>query len=187
MITLWKSDKLNACGIGMAETSSEPTSQGPGFVTKRTSPGYVGNYIYEPRTGSWNHHKKQKATKMPKQHPNRNHQIVAPLDIPREEETTQGQSSESGYDTNTDPLTPRRIKCNDDATSSSSSSSDSLLSTGKDNMENTENIKATSSSEPMQAAGGENSPLHKVLRDLSRCDVSLQRHKNAFQQVSTFE
>ena len=169
-------------------------AQVTGYPTRRMSPGYVGNYIYEPSTGGWyNHHRRQRPAKTPRHHQNKNNKNIAPPERPREDEPVHGQSSESGYDTNGDPQTPRKTKGSVAAPSNKSTRSDGSPARIRDGGRQSDGSRQSDDAQPNSSITSkkdttsgsvENTALNKLLRDLNRCDVSIQRYRTSLQQVS---
>ena len=173
------------CDLVLIADMADTGREGPatGIQSKRSSSSYVGNYIYEPRgTGAWyGYHKRQKTTTRSAKHAHaRNNKSRNPSGNSNEDSAL-AQSSESGYDTNGDASTPRKTR-------------ESELGEGFDQKFPASNLQAgggggevkDGSSDGKSDSKETSTGMQKVLRDLNRCDVSLQKYRNSLQQVSFF-
>lgn len=96
-------------------------------VTRRTAPGFVGNYIHDPSTVSW-YHKKQRPSKQARQ----KHRAAAKNSTVHDERQSSRPHSESGYETvgeqqNTSKNKPLREKVDDQETSLSAAASSNTV------------------------------------------------------------
>ena len=135
----------------------QPTPYKAWGVARRAAPGFVGNYIHDPNVTGWYHYKKQRPSKRARQRIQ--HKMEKKAAFQQEERHAHRLTSESGYDTtgDTQPST------NKDETD--------WIKTGTKKLDN--NLSNSL----------ENSSLNKLLKDLHRCDVSINRYQATLHQV----
>ena len=176
---------------------------------KRTSTGFVGNYIHKPSTGGWyNHYKRQRPSKVTKQYRKGNKMedksISPPTETQEQKGPTHTQSSESGYDTTGDLQTPKMNGRNEKEmnqtrplkevgspsdSSVSSEENSSKMEKGNSSKEG-QNVaeqlsdSSGSKSRSLVNVNVESSALRNLLKDLNRCDVSIRRYQNSLEHVS---
>jgi len=140
---------------------------------KRSSSSYVGNYIYEPRgTSPWHGHSKRQKTVRHAQTRNSKKRHSSGTSG---EESVIAQSSESGYDTNGDASTPRKTRESD-------AGSLDLIAPARDSQAGVDGVEQkVGNPDHKESSSG----MQKALRDLNRCDVSLQKYRHSLQQVSS--